>query len=431
MSDAVNDKPDARFSPTAKHVRMMRSLTVASDGPNVPTPSRWIPVPAIPVRPVLSAGTFSVVPSRSVPSVVDTGHAVYVAAGRVAIGLALKLMDLSDGDNVLVPAFHCISMIEPLSWVSATPNFYRIREDLTIDMDDLAQKVDSKTRVLMATHYFGMPQDLVELRRFCDSHDLFLLEDCAHSFFGEHAGHPLGSYGDYAIASLTKFFPVREGGCLVSRDPQVRTIPLQKPGFTISLFEGLSSIEDSVYCNRLGIIRPLVRILDWIRDASRSQTAKRTTEGPALPRSGIPDSLDIGWMYVGASGMSSLLSRLVSRKCIATKRRRFFDRMAASFSGHTGCRPIINKLTDGMVPYMFPLWIDNLSAVFPKLEDRAVPMQRFGQFLWNGVDETVCPNSFAFSKHLIQLPCHQELRDDEVAWIIDTVSEVIAGNHAR
>ena len=84
-----------------------------------------------------------------------------------------------------------------------------------------------------------------------------------------------------------------------------------------------------------------------------------------------------------------------------------------------------------MVPYMFPLWIDNLSAVFPKLEDRAVPMQRFGQFLWNGVDETGCPNSLAFSKHLIQLPCHQELRDDEVAWIIDTVSEVIAGNHAR
>ena len=152
MSDAVNDKPDARFSPTAKHVRMMRSLTVASDGPNVPTPSRWIPVPAIPVRPVLSAGAFSVAPSRSVPSVVDAGHAVYVAAGRVAIGLALKLMGLSDGDNVLVPAFHCISMIEPLSWVSATPNFYRIREDLTIDMDDLAHKVDSKTRVLMVTH---------------------------------------------------------------------------------------------------------------------------------------------------------------------------------------------------------------------------------------------------------------------------------------
>jgi len=103
-------------------------------------------------------------------------------------------------------------MVAPLSCVSASPVFYRLNEDLRVDLEDIARKIDASTYVLIAVNYFGFPQDLEKLRKFCDDHDLVLIEDCAHSFFGEFAGRPLGSYGDYAIASLTKFFPVKEGG---------------------------------------------------------------------------------------------------------------------------------------------------------------------------------------------------------------------------
>ena len=89
---------------------------------------------------------------------------------------------------------------------------------------------------------------------------------------------------------------------------------------------------------------------------------------------------------------------------------------------------MITELPEGVVPYMFPLWVDDLSTVFPVLEDRAVPMQRFGQFLWPGVDENLCRTSVEFSKHLIQLPCHQDLREDELDWVLETVSSVIASS---
>jgi len=74
---------------------------------------------------------------------------------------------------------------------------------------------------------------------------------------------------------------------------------------------------------------------------------------------------------------------------------------------------------------MFPIWVDNLNSVFPQLEDAAIPMQRFGQFLDKKIDDSVCENSVLFSRHLLQLPCHQDLWDSEIDWIIDTLKRTI------
>ena len=75
---------------------------------------------------------------------------------------------------------------------------------------------------------------------------------------------------------------------------------------------------------------------------------------------------------------------------------------------------------------MFPLWIDDLDRLFRNLEDRAVPMHRFGQFPWPGVDESVCRVSRELSRRSIQLPCHQELTDGEVQEMIGRVHAVVA-----
>ena len=154
--------------------------------------------------------------------------------------------------------------------------------------------------------------------------------------------------------------------------------------------------------------------------------ASQDVDGPAFLRPGISEGFDPGWLDVKSSAISMWISRNVSTGRIARRRREFFGRMLAHFTAHRGCRPLITELPEGVVPYMFPLWVDDLSTVFPVLEDRAVPMQRFGQFLSPEVNDDLCPNSTAFSKQLIQLPCHQDLREDELDWILDTVSSVIS-----
>lgn len=429
MTELVSEKDALVPAPERKH-RMMRSVTVDSDGPNVPLPSRWIPVPDVPIWPVLSTKLLSNDRHALPPSIIDAGTAVYLLAGRVAIGLALKLAGVQKGDKVLLPAFHCTSMVDPLTVVSAAPVFYRLGEDLRVDLEDIANKIDADTRALIATNYFGFPQDLEKLRKFCDDNDLVFIEDCAHSFFGEFAGRPLGSYGHYAIGSLTKFFPVKVGGCLVSNDPQLGNLTMRRYGFEVHLRQLIASIEDANYCHRLALLSPLVRGMRVLqRLLSHHGSESGTVESARTPTSEL-DAFDPDWMDIEVRGVVKWISRHVPASRLAKRRRENYHRMLAHFAGLPGCRPLITNVPDGVVPYMFPLLVDNLAAVFPRLEDLAVPVQRFGQFLWSGVDETTCPHSARYSKHLIQLPCHQDLRDEELDWILATVSNVIKASRA-
>ena len=93
------------------------------------------PASPIPLRPVLSTASFLHRGHPAVRSIVDAGPARLVTSGRVAIALALREMTVGAGDEVLVPAYHCASMIEPVIWSGAQPVFYRILRNTEIDLE--------------------------------------------------------------------------------------------------------------------------------------------------------------------------------------------------------------------------------------------------------------------------------------------------------
>ena len=142
-------------------------------------------------------------------------------------------MGIKAGDKVLVPAYHSASMVPPVLHLGAEPVFYRVGADGSVDLADVAARLDGATRAIMVTHYFGFPQAMAAIRALCDAHGLQLLEDCAHSLFGSADGRPLGAWGDYAAASTMKFLPIYEGGCLVSARHPLDAVQLHSagPGF--------------------------------------------------------------------------------------------------------------------------------------------------------------------------------------------------------
>ncbi len=85
------------------------------------------------------------------------------------------------------------------------------------------------------------------------------------------------------------------------------------------------------------------------------------------------------------------------------------------------------QLAAGVVPYMVPLRIADLRRLFAILEDRAIPMQRFGQFLFPGLDEAFCPVSSDLSHHGLQLPCHQSLQEEEIQWMVEQLWDICRG----
>ena len=353
-------------------------------------------------------------------SVLDAGAVRLVTSGRIAIGLALRAMGIQPGDTVLMPAYHSLSMVPPVFWRGATPRFYRVQRDAQVDLIDAASKLDASVKAIVVTHYFGFPQDLVRIRAWCDDNHVALLEDCAHCFFGEHAGRSVGSFGDYAIASSMKFFPVYEGGVLVSNRHSLDGVHLHSAGAGFEAKVMLNTLEQSFAYGRLPVLRLLLALPLRAKDALwRLRKAGRPVTAALAPASSDSEAgFDAAWLDKQSSVFARWLLRRVSSTRIVTQRRLHYAELDRAVAGLPGARPLHAMLPDGACPWMFPLVVDDADAVFARLHREGVPLTRFADTLWNGVDAEVCANAVFLSRHVLAFPCHQELRADELAWMI-------------
>ncbi|KQV79224.1 hypothetical protein ASD15_20580 [Massilia sp. Root351] len=385
----------------------------------------------VPTKPVLSRDSFRRAGGHA-PSILDTREALLVTSGRVAIALALRQMGVGPGDRVLMPSYHCASMIEPVVWLGATPVFYRIHGDTQVNLEDVAAKL-AGAKVMLATNYFGFPQNLSALRAFCDQHQLMLLEDCAHCFLGEHQGRPVGSFGDYAIASTMKFFPIYEGGCLVSARHSLAPVRLQAGGFKFEAKMAVNALEDGFEYRRLGTVRRLLALPLGLKNFLLGQLKRHSHGAPAAmaPRSSEGGfGFDPAWLHKRGSLFSRLMLRLVSRGRMGELRRSNYLRLQSALAGLPGCRPLHAVLPERVYPWVFPLYVDLPGPVFDSLKKDGVPIVRFAEYLWQGVDATVCSNSVELSRHVLQFPCHQELQEQELDWMIDKIKTAMLAARA-
>jgi len=386
------------------------------------------PPAKVPTAPVLSMASFRSEGGKRVPSILDAAEVKFVTSGRVAIGLALKEMGVGPNDSVLVPSYHCASMIEPVIWAGAKPIFYRIRRDTSVDLDDLATKLDGSTKVLMATNYFGFPQDLPALRAFCDTHGLKLLEDCAHSFLGECKGKPIGSYGDYAIASSMKFFPIYEGGCLASARHSLVSVNLHSAGMGFEAKVVFNTFEDGFEYQRLTGIKVLLWLPMAVKNFLWGQIKARKASGVKSLSPGSSDGgfgFDPNWLAIRSSYFARTVLKLTSRRRMAELRRANYLKLFNAVRELPGCRPLFPSLPEGVYPWVFPLVVDDTKRVFKTLKCDGVPIIRFGEYLWQGVDASVCAASVELSQGVLQFPCHQELRPKEIDWIIAKIKDAL------
>jgi hypothetical protein len=95
--------------------------------------------------------------------------------------------------------------------------------------------------------------------------------------------------------------------------------------------------------------------------------------------------------------------------------------MLAQLGDLPGCRPLFGALPEGVVPQVFPLVFDAPERAFAPLKRAGVPIIRFGEYLWKGMDPGTCPASLELSRRVFQFPCHQELEDAELDWMIAEV----------
>ncbi len=381
-------------------------------------------VEKIPKHPVLSWQTFECERGELPQSVLDAGEALYLNRGSLAIAFALRQIGISCGDEVLVPAYHCLAMVEPVLWAGAKPVFYRIGEDTSLDLADIGHRLTPAGRVLIAPHYFGFHQDMMAIRAFCDDHRLILIEDCAHAFFGSVAGRPMGYYGDYAIGSAWKFFSVDEGACIVSSRGHLSGAATGTGGLFFEIKSLVNTLEYAVRYGRMGFMNPLICRILQIKDKLWNRV--KANPGANVPaQSGGASGFDGNRVRQGSSGLSRLIMGASSKSRIARNRRENYSRLLSSLGDLPGCRPLFDALPEDVVPQVFPLVMERPEEIFPVLKAAGVPIIRFGEYLWEGMEKGLCPVSENYSRRVFQFPCHQDLKPEELDWMIGRVRDAL------
>jgi dTDP-4-amino-4,6-dideoxygalactose transaminase len=386
--------------------------------------------PLIPLAPILSASSFRRAGGARVRTVLDAGNYRLVTSGRVAIALALREIGIKPGDSVLVPAYHSPSMIPPVLWRGAEPVFYRVGPSAAVDLDDLAARITPATRAVMVTHYFGFPQEMAPIRALCDARGIALIEDCAHCFIGEHGGRPVGAWGDYAIASSMKFLPVYEGGALVSARHSLDKVSVRSAGAGFEAKVALNSLERGFDYGRLAAVRAALWLPLRAKGALWGLMKKR--RGPGQRPGLAPESSDSSfnfdprWLDKRSSLFARTMLKLASPGRIQALRRSHYGRLDEAIKGLPGVRPLYPRLPDGACPWVFPLLADDPEALLARLKALGVPLTRFANPQWQGVDAGTCSNSAMLARQVLALPCHQELTSGEIAWLAARLREAIS-----
>jgi len=137
-------------------------------------------------------------------------HCIGVANGTDAIFISLKMLGIGKGDEVITTAGSWISTSETISMTGATPVFVDIERDYyTIDPTKIEEKITSKTKAILPVHIYGQPANMAAIKKICDDHDLYLIEDCAQAHFAEFQGKNVGTFGD---AGTFSFYPGKNLG---------------------------------------------------------------------------------------------------------------------------------------------------------------------------------------------------------------------------
>jgi hypothetical protein len=384
----------------------------------------------VPRLPVLGWDSFAGPKRSAMPCILDNPEVRFTTSGRAAIGLALRALGVGLGDRVLVPTYHCPTMIAPVVAAGAEPIFFPIEASGAPLLKALEAIDTSGVRAMVAAHYFGLPQSMAALRSFCDGRGVALIEDCAHSLFGTADGRPVGQWGDYAIASLTKFLPVVDGGCLVSRGgleqvPRLRSQPLANQAKSLA-----NALELGARHHRL---RGLDFALTRAFALAQSLRSRRAPNGNADLRDDAENGSAHDWLGdfnpQTTLGCTSTIwtrwcARHVHRERIVALRRRNYAHLARLTTGIAGMRPMQPALPDDAAPYVFPLWVERPEATYQAVRAAGIPVFRWDE-TWPTRPTMPNDSGRIWATHVFQLGCHQDLRPEDLVLMADALVRIV------
>ncbi len=152
----------------------------------------------------------------------QTQYAVGVASGTDALYLALKVLDIGKGDEVITAANTFVATVLAISYTGAKPVLVDVNPDTyNIDLEKIEEKITPHTKAIIPVHLYGRPVDMDKLNLLAKKHNLKVVEDAAQAHGATYKERRVGSFG---LIGCFSFYPGKnlgaygDGGAVVTSD---------------------------------------------------------------------------------------------------------------------------------------------------------------------------------------------------------------------
>jgi perosamine synthetase len=158
---------------------------------------------------------------RQFAEYVNITNATTVCNGTVALHLALIVLGIGPGDEVIVPTLTYIASVNAISYTGATPVFVdSLKDTWQMDPEDVRRKITQKTKAVLAVHLYGHPCNMDDIVSIARGNNIFVIEDCAEAIGSLYKNKHVGTFGDIATFSFygNKTITTGEGGMIITND---------------------------------------------------------------------------------------------------------------------------------------------------------------------------------------------------------------------
>lgn len=178
------------------------------------------------VAQVMRSGRLSLGPKleefeHAMAQYIGVPRAVAVSSGTAGLHLCIRALDISEGDEVIVPSFTFIAAANVIRYERATPVFVDIEPTtLNIDPTKIEAAITPHTRAILVVHNFGVPANMQIILEIAKRHQLPVIEDACEAIGAEFHNRRVGSFGDAAVFAFypNKQITTGEGGIIVTPD---------------------------------------------------------------------------------------------------------------------------------------------------------------------------------------------------------------------
>jgi perosamine synthetase len=318
-----------------------------------------------------------------------TDKCLSVANGTVALHLILAALGIGPNDEVIVPTLTFIASVNAIKYVGANPVFCDVNlETWCMEVDEVKRLFTEKTRAIICVHLYGNPCDLVNLRKFCDDKEIYLIEDAAEAPFASINNKSIGSFGDASSFSFygNKIISSGEGGAVTTSN--------------LALYDKMKLLR------------------------SQGMDPNRRYFFP-----------EIGFNYRLTNLQCAILCAQIARKEeILYRRREIFDLYDSFFSSIDFIKKQIILQNAKQSPWLYTILVseeleDNLQDISNLLFSRGIetrpvfiPIHTLPPY--ESLTSEAFPNSTQIAKRGISLPTSNNLSNSEIQYVSNNLIEV-------